>query len=341
MDRETSAIRVSGIVVNLDRRDLLEPCLHSVRAALSRVPGDTELIVVDNGSSDGSAELVGSQFGDATLIELRHNAGFTGGLREALRVARGEWLLTLNNDATIEPDAVCELLRVAETQPYVFAVAAQLRFAGPDPVINSAGIGVDRLGVAYDRLLGQDPSASERSPVEVFGASAGAALYNRALLADLGGPDDSFFAFLEDVDLAWRARMRGWRSLYAPSAVAHHWHSATARHNSPFKHFNVGRNRVRLLAKNASARQLAVYGAAAVLYDIAYVAYAVVADRTLAPVRGRLVGVREWRSYRRRGAAGRRPVELDPVRGIHGALRRRAAWARKPRAPEFNSSPSA
>jgi GT2 family glycosyltransferase len=338
MGAPAQALRVSAIVVNRDRRVLLADCLESLRLAFDRVPGATELIVVDNGSADGSANMVRAAYAEATVIELPENAGFSGGLAEGLRVATGDWILTLNNDATIEPNAIAELLRVAEQEAEVFAVAAQLRFAAGEPAINSAGIGVDRLGVAYDRLLGEHPAASEVAPTEVFGASAGAALYNRALLTELGGPDESFFAFLEDADLAWRARMRGWRSFYAPGALVHHWHSATARHNSPFKHFLVGRNRVRLLAKNATAWHLALYAPAAILYDLAYVAYAVCADRTLAPLRGRLAGVREWRAYRRAGTDERRPVTLDRTRGIRAALRRRAAWARKPAAPELPSA---
>ena len=333
--------RISAIVVNRDRRELLQLCIGSLSVALGAVAGETELIVVDNASTDGSRELVRTTFQGAQLVELDENRGFAGGLAAGLRAARGEWILTLNNDATVEPDAACELLHVAESRPGVFAVAAQLRFAGRDAAINSAGIGIDRLGVVYDRLLGRGPSASETSPVEVFGASAGAALYNRAMLSALGGPDESFFAFLEDADLAWRARMRGWRSMYAPDAIVFHWHSATAGHNSPFKHFNVGRNRVRLLAKNATARHLAVYGVAAMVYDVAYVAYAAVVDRTLAPLRGRLAGLAEWREYRRRGADGRRPVDLEPVRGIRGALRRRAAWAKKPSSPRVHRSAAA
>jgi GT2 family glycosyltransferase len=341
MSAGTAEPRISAVVVNHDRSDLLELCLESLGAALSRVRGHTELIVVDNASSDRSRELVRTDFPGATLVALPENRGFAGGFSEGLGAARGEWVLTLNNDATVQPDAVNELLRAAEGAEGVFAVAAQLRFAGAEPIINSAGIGIDRLGISYDRLLGEDRAASELSPIEVFGASAGAALYNRAMLSALGGPDESFFAYLEDADLAWRARMRGWRSLYAPDAVAFHWHSATSGHNSPFKHFNVGRNRVRLLAKNATRRQLVIYGPAAVLYDVAYVVYAALADGTLAPLRGRLAGLGDWRMYRRLGAKGRRPVRLEAVRGVRGALRRRAAWTNNSSTPQLDRSPPA
>ena len=120
--------------------------------------------------------------------------------------------------------------------------------------------------------------------------------------------------------------MGGWRALYAPGAVVWHHHGTTGRHTSPFKHFHVGCNRVRMLAKNADGAHLRRYGLPIALYDLAYVLYAVIADRTLAPLRGRLRGLREWRAYRRTGEAGRRRVELEPVRGFRAALGRRRAW---------------
>ena len=107
----------------------------------------------------------------------------------------------------------------------------------------------------------------------------------------------------------------------------HHHHGATIGHGSSLKYFHVGLNRVRMLAKNADAAQLRRYGLAMIGYDLAYVGFTAVTDRTLAPVRGRLQGLREWRTYRRAGAS-RRPVELAPTRGLRAALARRAAWLR-------------
>jgi GT2 family glycosyltransferase len=317
---------VSAIVVNYRRPELLARCLASLDAALEATDAESESIVVDNASGDHSAELVRKRFPHARLIELPENLGFAGAVDRGLEDARGEWVLLLNNDAVIEPDGVAELLRVARSAPDVGSVAARMCFAEAPAVINSAGIGVDRLGVAYDRLLGEPAEASETEPVEVFGASGGAALHRRAMLERLGGLDASFFFALEDVDLAWRARMAGWRCMYAPAARVEHRHGATGAHQSAFKHYHVGLNRVRLLAKNAEGAHLRRYGAAMVAFDACYVAYALLADRTLAPLRGRLRGLREWRAYRLAGAAGRRPVELEPVRGLRAALRRRAAW---------------
>jgi GT2 family glycosyltransferase len=152
-------------------------------------------------------------------------------------------------------------------------------------------------------------------------------LLRRTMLDQIGGFDESFFFALDDADLAWRAQMLGWRCLYVPAAVVHHHHGATVGHGSSLKYFHVGLNRVRMLAKNADAAQLRRYGAAIVAYDVAYIVFAGLTDHTLAPLRGRVKGLREWPAYRRAGAA-RRPVPLAPALGLRAALARRAAWLR-------------
>lgn len=318
-------MRVSAVVVNYNARELLLACLASVRAALESVDGATELIVVDNGSSDGSCEAVRDKFPDVRLRALSENRGFPTAASTGVHATTGDWILFVNNDATIEPDAITEMLAAVEGRDDVGSVAAQMLFAGTG-LINSAGLVVDRLGIGFDRLIGTPAEASEPEPVEVFGACGGGALYRRAMLTDIGGIDESFFIFLEDADVAWRAQMRGWRSLYVPSAVVHHHHSATTGHGSSFKYFHVGLNRVRMLAKNAHSRQLRRYGLQMLVYDLGYVTYAAAFDRTLAPLRGRIQGLREWRAYRR-GVTERTPIELAPVGGVRRALRRHRGWA--------------
>jgi GT2 family glycosyltransferase len=327
MTRRMGGRRVSAIVVNYRQGAMTRACLHALQEALERLGEPSEIVVVDNGSGDGSCEVIRRAAPDATLIELPRNLGFPPAASEGIRHSSGDWALLVNNDVIVEPDAVAELLAAGESAADVGSVAAQMRFADDPDVINSAGLGVDRLGIAYDRLLGSPVSASERDPVEVFGACGGAALHRRRMLDEVGGMDESYFFALDDADLAWRARMRGWRCLYAPGAVVHHHHGATTTHGSDLKYFHVGLNRVRTLAKNADGRLLLRYGLGMLAYDAAYVAFAGVTDRTLAPLRGRLQGLREWRAYRRAGT-GRRPVELAPIRGLRAALGRRSVWTR-------------
>ena len=299
-------MRLSAIVVAFEKEELLQACLSSVEAALARVEGETELILVVN--------------------EPSANRGFAGGVAVGLDGARGEWIALVNDDCILQPAALAELLAATDGRPEVGSVAAQVRFAGDEGTINSAGIEVDELGVARERRLGEPVAAVDAEVVEVFGASATLALYRRAMLDAVGGLDVSFFAYLEDADLAWRARMAGWTCVLAPRAVGVHRHSATLGHGSPAKHLLVGRNRIRMLAKNASRRRLRRRLPAIVAYDLLYVAHAAVADRTLAPLVGRLQGVGDWRAYRRAGRAQRREIELSPAPGVRAARRRRRVY---------------
>ena len=284
---------------------------------------DTELIVVDNGSRDGSAELVRERFPDVKVVALERNEGFAGASRagSTRRAASGSPSSTTTRPSSPTPWPL--MLDAGRLHPRVGSVAAQMRFADRRDVLNSAGLELDRLGIAADRLVGKRvDNHGPRMPYEVFGATGGAAIFSRAMLDQVGGFDESFFAFFEDADLAWRAHSHGWRALYAPEAVVYHHHSATAQHGSPAKLYLVGRNRVRTLAKNATVGMLLVNGPWMLAYDAAYVAFASVTGRTLAPLRGRVDGLREWRSYRRSGAPHRRPLTLRRPLGFRRALQR-------------------
>jgi GT2 family glycosyltransferase len=313
------AVTVSVVVVDHRARALLLDCLAHVEAA--RAGLESELIVVENASDGETAALVRERHPDATVIEERENTGFAPAVARAIAASTGEWIALVNNDAKLEPGALKALLAAGEADSRIGAVAAQVRFVARPEVVNSAGLVVDRLGVAYERLAGAAIAAAETASPDVFGATGCVALYRRAMLDAVGGFDASFFAYLEDVDVAWRARAAGWRAVYEPRALAHHHGSASAREGSAFKYRLVGRNRMRLLAKNATTGQLLRYGALMALYDLAYVVFAGVTDRTLAPLLGRLEGLREWRRYRAAGAATRGSAPLAPASaGWRGAL---------------------
>jgi GT2 family glycosyltransferase/glycosyltransferase involved in cell wall biosynthesis len=329
--RPSTGVAVSTIIVNHERRDLLKMCLDSLEHALRRVDEDTELIVVDNGSGDGSVDLVRELFPAVKVVELSRNHGFAGGVARGIAQARGEWIAVFNNDTTVEPDAIDVMLAAGRVNPRVGSVAAQMRFADRRHLLNSAGLELDRLGVAADRLVGTPLAELRESvPYEVFGATGGAAIFRKEMLDQVGGFDESFFAFFEDADLAWRAQAHGWRALYAPQAVVYHHHSATAQHGSPAKLYLVGRNRVRTLAKNASRGMLLLNAPWMLAYDAAYVVYASANGRSLAALRGRVHGLREWRTYRRSGAPHRRPLTLRRPLGFRRALQRHRGYTEHP-----------
>jgi GT2 family glycosyltransferase len=268
-------------------------------------------------------------------VRLRRNRGFAGNVNAGVRAARGEVVCLLNNDAQADPGWVSACVETLQAGPTLGAVASKIVFADVR-TLNSAGDLLGRDGAPRQRGVGQPDGPAWNRVAPVFGASGGAALHRRRMLDAVGGIDDSYFFGLEDVDLAWRARMAGWRSLYAPSAVVHHRHGATGSHGSDLKYFHVGLDRVRTLAKNADRRQLLRYGVQIVAFDVAYVAFVALVDRSLAPLRGRLAGLREWRQVRAANAARRRPIELERRQGLVAALRRRRAWladsGRPPRA---------
>jgi GT2 family glycosyltransferase len=327
--RVSDRIAVSAVVLTYRRQDLLEVCLRSLEEALEAVPEPTEIVVVDNGSPGNQASArVREWCPAAELVELRDNRGYAGGVVEGLRRARGEWIFTVGDDATVDRQAVGALLAAGRSGSDVGSVAAKMLFADVSGgrVINSAGLEIDRLGIATDRLIGQPEEASERELTEVFGTSGGAALYRAAMLDDVGSFDPSFHLYLEDADLSWRARRRAWRCLYEPAAVVYHHHSATTGHRSPGKYFAVGRNRVRMLARNVTRGHLVRYIVPMVLYDLAYVAYAAAVDRTAAPLRGRLSGLRRWREDRR-AAWPEVDAGLVPAQGLRRALQRNRSWA--------------
>jgi len=253
---------VSAVVLTYQRQDLLLACLRSLQLALDRLEDATEMVVVDNASPGNRAtEQVAETCPDARIVTLTENRGYAGGLTAGLRVARGEWILRIGDDATIAPDAVVAMLAAGRSGDDVGSVAATMLFAhsrGGD-VVNSAGLDIDRLGTAVDRMVGVPAADAEHETVEVFGTSGGAALYRRAMLDAIGGFDESFGVYLEDAGVAWRARMARWRCLLEPRAIVHHHHSATAGHRSDYKYFHVGRNRVRMLAKNATLGHLLRY----------------------------------------------------------------------------------
>lgn len=314
---------VSVVIVAFRQREALAQALDSCQAAGEHVPGGCELIAVDNG---GLAWFIRERWPDVHVIEPGENVGFAGGAQRGIEASSGEWVALVNDDARIADDALAQLLAAGSAAEKVGSVASLVRFQSDPELVNSAGIDVDSLGNATERLAGRPIIEAER-PGEVFGPCGCFALYRRSMLEAVGGLDERFFAYLEDVDLAWRARAAGWTSVYQPLARADHRGSASTGEGSRQKYYLVGRNRVRLLAGNMTARQLAVALPGILLYDSAYVLYVALTDRTLAPLRGRINGLREWRAWRRETGARRAQVRLGSARqGWLAALRQHRAY---------------
>jgi GT2 family glycosyltransferase len=315
-------VDVSAIVVAYGKAELLGRCLAHLERALERVGRETELIVVSNLLPEPAPEPLKR----ALVVPGAPGLGFAGGITAGLAVARGRWIALVNDDCLVDENAIAELLAAGEADQGIGSVAARIEFASQPGMLNSAGIALDDLGVARERGVGRPVAEAGSSVVDVFGASATLGLFRRAMLDSVDGFDISYFAYLEDVDLAWRARMAGWRSVLAPAAIARHGHSATLGHASRAKHYLVGRNRIRTLAKNAPPGQLRRRLPQIAAYELLYTGYACAASHSLAPASGRLRGLAEWRVYREAGRPARAELALPPPPGLRAALRRHRAY---------------
>ncbi len=208
---------VSLIIVNYNGLHLLKECLASLRLQTFT---DFEIIIVDNASRDGSGEYIAAEFPEAKLILLPRNIGFAGANNEGLKQADGEFIALLNNDAEADKDWLRNLADAMARNPAAGICASKMLVHGTQ-VIDSAGDGFAANLKGFKRGEGQ--SADQYSREEyVFGACAGAALYRKKMLDEIGFFDESFFLLHEDTDLNLRAQLAGWKVRYVPEAAVFH-----------------------------------------------------------------------------------------------------------------------
>lgn len=208
---------VSIIIVNYNGRHFLNACLESVHAQSFQ---DFEIILVDNGSTDGSVEFVRDSFPEVKVIALDENIGFAGANREGLKSASGRYVMLLNNDAETERDCIRDLVGAMERNPAVGIAASKMIVDGLT-TIDSAGDGFATNLKGFKRGEGRSSDLYAHEEY-VFGACAGAAMYRRTMLDEIGFLDEDFFLIHEDADLNFRAQLAGWKVLYVPTAVVRH-----------------------------------------------------------------------------------------------------------------------
>jgi len=206
----TSAV----VIPNWNGREELAVCLDSLAEQTEPV----EVIVVENGSTDGSVEMIRSSYPGVTLLVQPVNLGFAGGVNVGLRYAlhRGhEHIALLNNDAVVEQTWLAELIAVMRNRDDLGMVAS--KFVTLDGRrIDSTGECYSTWGLPYPRGRDEEDLDAYDDAVDIFGGSGGSTLYRAAMLRDVGLFDEDFFAYFEDIDLSWRAQLRGWRAQLAP-----------------------------------------------------------------------------------------------------------------------------
>ena len=247
---------ISVIVVNWNGLGLLDSCFSAVA---SQTWPNMEVILVDNGSTDGSRELLVSwaeRLPRARTILLPVNTGFCKANNLAFAEAQGEWIALLNSDAVAEPNWLEELVRFGDVKKRIGMVASKILFQSPPDVIDKTGHLIYWDGQNRGRGTMETDAGQYDRAEEILWPDACAALYHRNLFEETGGFDEKFFAFGDDADLGMRARLLGWSAWYAPSALVHHRHSASFGAYSPLKVMLVERNRVLLAVKNFPWRLL-------------------------------------------------------------------------------------
>ena len=246
-------MKVTIIIPNYNGKHFMEPCLASLNEQTCR---DFKILIVDNASTDGSLEYMEQTYPDIEVLALDSNYGFSRAVNEGIRHADTPYVILLNNDTTVDSRYVEEMIRAIEVSDRIFSVSSKMiQMYHPD-LMDDAGDMYSVLGWAFQRGVGR-PEKLYKKSCRVFTACAGAAIYRREVFETIGYFDEMHFAYLEDIDVGYRAKLYGYDNVFCPEAVVYHVGSGTSgsKYNS-FKVKLAARNNVYLNYKNMRTWQL-------------------------------------------------------------------------------------
>ncbi|MBI2822794.1 MAG: glycosyltransferase family 2 protein [Acidobacteria bacterium] len=281
------------VVVNWNGLEHLRGCLASLRRQQFR---DFKIVLVDNGSSDGSVDWVKREFPEVGLLSLPTNLGFAAANNRAIEACDAPWVALLNNDTEADPGWLGALMEAAAGHPEASFFASEIRLFDRRDLLDSAGDGLPIAGAAF-KIGHLRPADAYRQLCYVPGACAAAALYQTALLRELGGFDEEFFCIYEDADLNLRAQLAGHRCLYVPDAVVYHKVNATLARDPKSVVFYGQRNAEWLIWKNIPSSLLWKYLPARLMYFVVSLFYFTLRARLGVFLRAK------WAAWR-----GRRPI---------------------------------
>jgi GT2 family glycosyltransferase len=276
--------RVSIQIVTFNSEKYIKDCLESV---LQQSYPIHQVIVVDNASTDGTLEISKEYRHEVTFIENRENRGFAFAHNQAFRLSQGDYILVLNPDVILHPDYVRQIVGYMKDHPHVGSACGKLLLKSSTGVIDSTGLIIKKTRRAFDRGAFQSADMYTK-PAEVFGVSGAAAIYRREMIEEISYNgmffDEDFFAYKEDVDVAWRSQLFGWKAAYVPDAIAYHergWKEGS-RSKQPIKirrHSYI--NRYRMMLKNDSLRYCLRHLPHLLLYEIASFGYVILKEPEL------------------------------------------------------------
>jgi len=251
---------VSVIILNWNGKELLLDCVDS---ALKQTYQPIELIVVDNASTDGSLALLKERYPDLRTVENQTNLGFSKSMNKGIGECKGDYIMPLNYDVILESNFVEEMVKSAEMRDEIGSVSGKLlRFnrEGGRSIIDSTGHILFRNRLSVNRGESEVDDGQYEEVEFVFGTCGAAPLYKREMLEDVKVDgeyyDEDFFAFWEDVDLDWRAQLRGWKCIYTPRAVAYHQRGGPTIRRSKIVELHNYKNRYLTMLKNDDPRGL-------------------------------------------------------------------------------------
>jgi len=293
-------LHISIIIPNWNGAHHLPDCLDSLRQQVFR---DFDVIVVDNGSQDDSLDVL-ARYPEAQVIALGENRGFTGACNAGFRAARGDVQVLLNNDTEADPRWLAEIAVAFESYSEVGLLASKMLLFDHRDTFHTAGDILTEDGLPHNRGVWQKDEGQFDHPAYVFSACGGSAAYRKTMLDQVGLLDDDFFFSFEDVDLAWRAQLVGWRCLYVPTAIV--YHKLKASGGGVTASFYDGRNRIFTLVKNYPANLWRAYWRAVlgaqwrVIWEALRLWRGAEARATLRGVAAGLVGIpKMWRKRRK------------------------------------------
>ena len=246
-------MEVSVVIPNFNGIAFLDSVLASLEG---QTLSNFEVILVDNGSTDGSCSFVTANYPWVHLIELSENFGFCGAVNAGIRAAKAPYVLLLNNDTEVKEDFVEEMLAAIRRHKNAFSCGARMVQYHDRDRLDDVGNYYCALGWSFARGRGKDIHAYETED-RLFSACAGAAIYRKKILEKIGYFDEEHFAYLEDTDIGYRARIYGYENWYAPKAIVYHVGSGTSgsRYNQ-FKTRYSSRNNIYLIYKNMPLLQI-------------------------------------------------------------------------------------
>lgn len=246
---------ISVIIPNYNGSKYIKQCLNSLK---KQTYENYELIIIDNASQDNSIKIIEKHYPQVNLIKNKQNYGFSIAVNQGIKASKGEYVVLLNNDTVVFEDWLGNLVKCIEKDKKIFSVCSKMIRYNEKDKIDDAADEYNILGWAYKCGDGEsiDKYIKDR---QVFSSCGGAAIYRKSVFEEIGYFDENFFAYMEDVDISYRAKIHGYKNIYCSSAKVYHIGSATtgSKYNS-FKIKLAARNNIYVMYKNMPIIQLLI-----------------------------------------------------------------------------------